>query len=198
MHINTEKKGSTMIEVIIVGALTATASVFVLSQYITGNDYKAGQNEAMLANELLNETIMLHPATSMIKPLLYPLSTTQNNDRIDAIERDGFDAISSGDIIRLLNKYYKNGINSHKKPITFVSDGQFLTFNTEITSKDTCTGLVSEIRSTLWQSITINGIKLQTQESKAQDLSKLCLDNATKTYNYTLQYCYETAALPCT
>jgi len=198
MRINKAKKGSTMIELIVVGALMAAASVFVLSQYITNRDYKAGVKEATLANELLNEALMLHPANSMIKPFLYPLSSSQETDRNDAIVREGFDSIPSTDIKIVLNKYFKNEINAHKKAITFTPNGQFLGLSTEVTSKDTCSGLISDIRSTSWQRITINGTTVQIQGAQAQDLATLCSDNATETYTYTLQYCYETAALPCT
>ncbi|ELP5899911.1 hypothetical protein QTV49_001828 [Vibrio vulnificus] len=187
-----------MIELIVVGSLMASASVFVLSQYITNRDYKAGAKEATLANELLNEALMLHPANSMIKPFLYPLSSSQEDDRNDAIIREGFDSIPSTDLKIILNKYFKGEINAHKKAITFTPNGQFLGLNTEVTSKDTCSGLISDIRSTSWQQITINGATVQIQGAKAQELANLCSDNATETYSYSLQYCYETAALPCT
>ncbi|MCM0149039.1 hypothetical protein [Photobacterium galatheae] len=192
------KAGSTMVELIIVGSLVVLASIFILSQYSTNSAYKEGKRESQSVDQLLQETIMLHPVNSMIKPFLYPLSDDQKNDREHEIVKKGFDAIPSEDLKNLLNKYFKHALNIHRHPVILTTNGQFLEIESEFSSVDTCSGFISEMKSTSWQKVTINHVTVSIQDSVAKDLSNLCANHSKDTFSYTLQFCYETAALPCT
>lgn len=190
------KKGATMIEVIIIGAIVSAATVFVLSKFLSNSNYKAGQREASLSMMVLEQAFAAHPINSMLVSVNTGQSTVEKTARTNELHTLGFNVITPELLDVIKRNTFKNTSNQFKHPVHLATNKQYFKINSTISNKDACAGFTSTLKSTKWTSIAINGTRHKISSAPAAILANLC-QASNSVYKYELEFCYATPATPC-